>query len=79
MQFIGYLAQPNDPRDTDYTGYSFWHPGCGRFNSNYINAEMVRAFISSIGIASVLGHRLASQIRRGLKSPECDSRFSFAD
>jgi hypothetical protein len=49
MQYIGYLRRnPNDPQDTDYTGYDFWLTKLNQFNGNYINAEMVKAFLSSI-------------------------------
>lgn len=49
MQYFGYLRRnPNDPQDTDYTGYDFWLTKLNQFNGNYINAEMVRAFITSI-------------------------------
>jgi hypothetical protein len=48
MQFFGYLRRnPNDPQDTDYTGYDFWLTKLNQFNGNFVNAEMVRAFISS--------------------------------
>jgi len=48
MQFFGYLRRnPNDPQDTDYTGYEFWLNKLNQFNSNFVNAEMVKAFISS--------------------------------
>ena len=49
MQYYGYLRRnPNDPQDTDYTGYDFWLTKLNQFNGNYINAEMVKAFITSI-------------------------------
>jgi len=49
MQYYGYLRRnPNDPQDTDYTGYDFWLTKLDQFNGNYINAEMVKAFITSI-------------------------------
>jgi CSLREA domain-containing protein len=49
MQYLGYLRRnPNDPQDSDYTGYDFWLTKLNQFNGNYINAEMVKAFISSI-------------------------------
>jgi hypothetical protein len=49
MQFIGYLRRnPNDPQDTDYTGYDFWLTKLNQFNGNFIDAEMVKAFTSSI-------------------------------
>jgi len=48
MQFFGYVRRnPNDPQDTDYTGYDFWLSKLDEFKGNFINAEMVKAFISS--------------------------------
>src|SRR5262249_27047895 len=48
-QYFGYLRRnPNDPQDTDYTGYDFWLMKLNQFNGNYIDAEMVKAFLSSI-------------------------------
>jgi Calx-beta domain len=48
MQYFGYLRRnPNDPQDTDYTGYDFWLTKLNQFNGNFQNAEMVKAFISS--------------------------------
>jgi len=48
MQYFGYLRRnPNDPQDSDYTGYDFWLTKLNQFNGNYINAEMVKAFITS--------------------------------
>jgi hypothetical protein len=47
-QFIGYLRRnPNDPPDLDYTGYDFWLGKLNQFNGNFVNAEMVKAFIVS--------------------------------
>jgi hypothetical protein len=49
MQYFGYLRRnPNDPQDSDHTGYDFWLTKLDQFNGNYINAEMVRAFLTSI-------------------------------
>jgi hypothetical protein len=49
MQYFGYLRRnPNDPQDSDYTGYDFWLTKLNQFNGNYINAEMVKAFTTSI-------------------------------
>ena len=49
MQFFGYLRRnPNDPQDTDYTGYEFWLNKLNQFNGNFVAAEMVKAFITSI-------------------------------
>jgi len=50
-EYFGYLRRnPNDaPEQTlDYTGYDFWLTKLNQFNGNYINAEMVKAFLSSI-------------------------------
>jgi hypothetical protein len=48
MQFFGYLRRnPNDPQDTDYTGYDFWLTKLNEFNGNFITAEMVKAFLDS--------------------------------
>jgi subtilisin family serine protease len=51
MEYFGYLRRnPNDaPEATlDYAGYEFWLNKLNQFNGNYINAEMVKAFLSSI-------------------------------
>jgi uncharacterized protein (DUF2141 family) len=48
MQYLGYLRRnPNDAPDNDYTGFDFWLGKLNQFNGNYINAEMVKAFIVS--------------------------------
>ena len=48
-EYYGYLRRnPNDAPDPDYTGYDFWLTKLNQFNGNYINAEMVKAFLSSI-------------------------------
>jgi hypothetical protein len=47
-QFFGYLRRnPNDTPDLDYTGYDFWLGKLNQFNGNFVNAEMVKAFIIS--------------------------------
>jgi len=49
MQFFGYLRRnPNDPQDIDYTGYEFWLNKLNQFNGNFVAAEMVKAFITSV-------------------------------
>ena len=49
LQYFGYLRRnPNDPQDSDYTGYDFWLNKLNRFNGNFVDAEMVKAFITSI-------------------------------
>jgi hypothetical protein len=48
MQFFGYLRRnPNDPQDTDYTGFDFWLTKLNQFGGDFVNADMVKAFISS--------------------------------
>jgi hypothetical protein len=50
MQYFGYLQRnPNDaPEATlDFAGYNFWLGKLNQFNGNFVNAEMVKAFITS--------------------------------
>lgn len=48
MQYFGYLRRnPNDAPDTDHTGYDFWLAKLNQFGGNFVNAEMVKAFIVS--------------------------------
>lgn len=48
MQFFGYLRRnPDDSPDHDFSGWQFWLDKLNQFNGNYIQAEMVKAFISS--------------------------------
>jgi len=48
MQYFGYLRRnPNDPPDADFSGYDFWLNKLNQFNGNFVQAEMVKAFISS--------------------------------
>ncbi|MDX6384773.1 MAG: hypothetical protein QOK48_2346 [Blastocatellia bacterium] len=48
MQFFGYLRRnPNDPQDSDYSGYEFWLGKLNQFGGNFVNAEMVKSFILS--------------------------------
>jgi hypothetical protein len=49
MQYFGYMRRnPNDAPDTDFGGYNFWLAKLNEFNGNFVNAEMVKAFIISI-------------------------------
>src|ERR1043166_2667036 len=51
MQYIGYLRRnPDDPPEAsrDYSGFDFWLKKLNRFNGNFADAEMVKAFITSI-------------------------------
>ena len=48
-EYFGYLQRnPNEGPDSDHTGYDFWLTKLNQFNGNYINAEMVKAFITSV-------------------------------
>jgi hypothetical protein len=48
MQYFGYLRRnPDDPPDPDFGGYNFWLGKLNEFNGNFVNAEMVKAFIVS--------------------------------
>jgi hypothetical protein len=48
MQYFGYLRRdPNVGNDTDYSGYDFWLTKLNQFNGNFIQAEMVKAFLTS--------------------------------
>lgn len=49
MQYFGYLRRsPNDFPDSDFSGFNFWLGKLNQFNGNFIEAEMVKAFITSI-------------------------------
>ena len=49
MQYFGYLRRnPNDAPNSDFSGYNFWLQKLNDFNGDYIAAEMVKAFITSI-------------------------------
>ncbi|PYS99225.1 MAG: hypothetical protein DMF65_09730, partial [Acidobacteria bacterium] len=48
MQFFGYLRRnPDDPPDSDFSGWQFWLAKLNQFGGDYIAAEMVKAFINS--------------------------------
>ena len=50
MQYFGYLRRnPNDPPEAtlDFQGYDFWLSKLDQFNGNFVNAEMVKAFLTS--------------------------------
>jgi hypothetical protein len=48
MQYFGYLRRnPDDAPDNDLSGYNFWLAKLNQFNGNFVNAEMVKAFILS--------------------------------
>ena len=48
MQYFGYLRRnPDDAPDGSMSGYNFWLNKLNQFNGNFVNAEMVKAFITS--------------------------------
>jgi len=50
MQYFGYLRRnPNDPPEAalNFDGYNFWLGKLNEFNGNFVNADMVKAFIVS--------------------------------
>lgn len=50
MQYYGYLRRnPFDPPEAtlDFQGYNFWLNKLNQFNGNFVNAEMVKAFLIS--------------------------------
>ena len=49
MEYFGYLRRnPNDAPDGTFAGYDFWLNKLNAFGGNFIDAEMVKAFLSSI-------------------------------
>jgi len=50
LQYLGYLRRnPDDPPEAnlDFAGYNFWLGNLERFNGNFLQAELVKAFITS--------------------------------
>jgi hypothetical protein len=49
MQYFGYLQRdPDAAPDSDFSGYNFWLGKLNQFGGDYVKAEMVKAFITSI-------------------------------
>jgi uncharacterized repeat protein (TIGR01451 family) len=49
MQYYGYMRRnPDDPQDRDFSGWAFWLKKLDEFEGNFVQAEMVKAFIVSI-------------------------------
>ena len=62
MEYIGYLRRsPNDLPDGNFDGYNFWLTKLNQFNGDFLQAEMVKAFLSSIEYRQRFG---ASRDRR---------------
>src|SRR5436190_2768914 len=48
MQYLGYLRRNvSDSTDANFDGFEFWLAKLERFKGNFIDAEMVKAFIES--------------------------------
>jgi hypothetical protein len=48
MQYFGYLRRnPNDPPDSNFNGFNFWMNKLNQFKGDFLQAEMVKAFLSS--------------------------------
>jgi len=49
MQYFGYLRRdPEASPDSDLSGYNFWLNKLNQFGGNYVDAEMIKAFITSL-------------------------------
>lgn len=47
-QYFGYMRRdPNNASDADYSGYDFWLTKLNQFGGNFVDAEMVKAFLVS--------------------------------
>ena len=56
MQYLGYLRRnPDDAPDNNMDGFNFWLQKLNQFEGNFVNAEMVKAFITSIEYRSRFG------------------------
>ena len=48
MEYFGYLRRDAQAApDSDLSGYNFWLNKLNQFGGNYIDAEMIKAFITS--------------------------------
>jgi hypothetical protein len=49
MQYYGYLRRnPDAAPDSNFGGWKFWLDKLNQFNGNFVQAEMIKAFISSV-------------------------------
>jgi hypothetical protein len=56
LQYFGYLRRdPDAAPDNNFAGFNFWLGKLNDFNGNFINAEMVKAFIQSDEYADRFG------------------------
>ena len=56
LQYYGYMRRnPDDAPDTNFGGWKFWLDKLNEFNGNFVQAEMVRAFLDSIEYSERFG------------------------
>jgi hypothetical protein len=56
IEYFGYLRRnPNDAPDNNFDGYNFWVNKLNQFNGDFLQAEMVKAFLNSIEYRSRFG------------------------
>lgn len=56
IQYFGYLRRnPNDEPDVDFSGYYFWLSKLNQFGDDFVRAEMVKAFITSLEYRGTFG------------------------
>jgi len=76
MQYFGCRRRnPNDAPDSDYSGYDFWLTKLNQFNGNFVNAEIVKAFLSSTEYRQRFG---PSPISQSFSSPSSGSAGRLA-
>lgn len=74
MQYFGYLKRnPDDAPDQDFSGWQFWLNKLNQFNGNYINAEMVKAFIES----DEYQKRFDTQVWNSYSNPQLGFTFAY--
>ena len=59
MQYFGYLRRNPDAApepNLNFDGYNFWLNKLNQFNGNYVDAEMIKAFLSSLEYRQRFGH-----------------------
>ena len=56
IEYFGYLRRnPNDAPDNNFNGFNFWVNKLNQFNGDFLQAEMVKAFLSSLEYRSRFG------------------------
>jgi hypothetical protein len=63
MEYFGYLR-----RDPDASGFNFWLNRLNSFNGNFVNADMVKAFITSAEYRQRFGaNQITESLTKGAK------------